>query len=160
MADSSSRMLRDQLKALIDGGGAHLSFDDAIDGLPARLRGSVPNKFPHSVWRLVEHLRIAQQDIIDYIDDSGEPLSWPDDYWPSDDAPPDGKAWEKSVAGFHDGIRQFVDLVENDSVDLLAPLEHDRKKCAARQIMLAADHNAYHIAQIVMVRRMLDDWDT
>ena len=151
-------MLREQLAQLIRGGGAHLTFDEAVADIPANVRSQRLAVFPHSVWHLVEHLRIAQRDIIDYIDNSGSSLNWPDDYWPAEDGPKSQRAWEASIRGFREGIDQLAAMAEDQGVDLLQPLEHDREKCVARQIMLAADHNAYHVAQIVMIRRMLGDW--
>ena len=158
MSTSPDQHLRKHLVELLDGGAAHLSFDEAVADLPAALRGKRPDAFPHTVWHLVEHLRIAQADILDYIDQSGPELAWPDDYWPDIDAPPTSAAWTQSLKAYRASTHRAVMLAEDPVIDLLKPLPHDEAKTPLRQLLLASDHAAYHIAQVVMVRRMLNAW--
>lgn len=153
------RALRDHLLELLRCGSAHLDFDKAIADLPAELRGVRPEGTPHSVWELVEHLRIAQWDILDF---SRNPeythLDWPKDYWPPTPAPPDDAAWEESVAAFHRDLQAMQDLVADPNTDLYAKIPWGDGQTILREAMLVADHNAYHLGQIVGVRQMLGDW--
>lgn len=153
------RALRDHLLELLRCGSAHLDFDKAIADLPAELRGVRPEGTPHSVWELVEHLRIAQWDILDF---SRNPeythLDWPKDYWPPTPAPPDDAAWEESVAAFHRDLKAMQDLVADPNTDLYAKIPWGDGQTILREAMLVADHNAYHLGQIVGVRQMLGDW--
>lgn len=153
------RALRDHLLELLRCGSAHLDFDKAIADLPAELRGVRPEGTPHSVWELVEHLRIAQWDILDF---SRNPdyvhIDWPKDYWPPTPAPPDDAAWEESVAAFRKDLKAMQDLVADPKTDLYAKIPWGDGQTILREAMLVADHNAYHLGQIVMVRQMLGDW--
>lgn len=153
------RALRDHLLELLRCGSAHLDFDKAIADLPADLRGVRPEGTPHSVWELVEHLRIAQWDILDF---SRNPdyvhLDWPKDYWPPTPAPPDGAAWEESLAAFRRDLKAMQDLVADPNTDLYAKIPWGDGQTILREAMLVADHNAYHLGQIVTVRQTLGDW--
>jgi uncharacterized damage-inducible protein DinB len=153
------KALRDHLLYLLRGGGAHLHFDAAIDGLPAKLRGARPAGIPHSPWRLLEHLRIAQWDILEF---SRNPQhvspKFPDGYWPAGDAPPDADAWERSVQAFRADLQAMCDLVADEGTDLFAPIPHGEGQTILREALLVADHNAYHLGQLVVVRRALGAW--
>ena len=152
-------MLRAHLLELLDGGAAHLSFEAAIAGLPPELRGVRPEGVPHSPWRLLEHLRICQRDILDFSRSADYPkLDWPADYWPEGDAPPDALAWDRSVAAFRNDARAMRDLVADPATDLLARLPWGSGQSIAREAMLLADHNAYHLGQLVDLRRALGCW--
>ena len=153
------RALRDHLLELLRGGSAHLDFDKAIADLPASLRGVRPEGTPHSVWELVEHLRIAQWDILDFSRNPGYVhLDWPKDYWPPTPAPPDDAAWEESVAAFRRDLQAMQDLVADPKTDLYAKFPWGDGQTILREALLVADHNAYHLGQIVVVRQMLGDW--
>ena len=153
------RLLREDLLELLRGGGAHLDFDAAIAGLPAKLRGAKPAGQPHTPWRILEHMRIAQWDILEFIrDPEHESPSWPEGYWPKGDAPEDAKAWEKSVKRFRADLAALQKLVADESNDLLTAIPHGQGQTIAREAMLAADHNAYHLGQLVMLRRILGAW--
>jgi hypothetical protein len=154
------KILRDHLLELLRCGSAHLDFDKAIADLPANLRGVRPEGTPHSVWELVEHLRFTQWDILDFSrnPDYATP-SWPEDYWPKTPAPPDNAAWEESVAAFHQDLKAMQDLVADPKTDLYAKIPWGDGQTILREAMLVADHNAYHLGQIVLVRQMLGDWD-
>jgi len=151
--------LRDHLLYLLRGGGAHLDFDTAIADLPANLRGGKPSGLPHTPWRLLEHLRICQWDILEF---SRNPKhvspSFPSGYWPAGDAPPDDAAWDLSAAAFRADLIAMQDLVADPATDLFAPIPHGDGQTILREALLVADHNSYHLGQLVTVRRLLGAW--
>jgi hypothetical protein len=158
MADSQ-KSLREHLLYVLKGGGAHATFDNAVKNFPASLQGTKVQGFPHTAWMLLEHLRLAQKDILEF---SRNPkyvaLKWPDDYWPKREAPaPD--AWRKSVAAFHKDLTAMQNLVKSPKTDLFAQLAWGDGQTVLREAILVADHNAYHVGQIVMLRRTLGDWE-
>jgi DinB superfamily len=151
--------LRDHVLELLRGGHAHLDFEKATAGLPAQLRGSKPRGLPFTPWRLVEHMRIAQWDILQFsIDPHHVSPDFPDGYWPPDDAPPDSLSWDQSIASFLADLKTLSDLISDPKTDLLAPLPHGKGQTILREALLAADHNAYHLGQLVVVRRLLGAW--
>ena len=160
MPDQRDRHLRQNLTYLIAGGGAHVKFDDVIKGLPPSLRGEKPANFPHSAWMLLEHLRIAQWDILEF---SRNPKhvspKWPEGYWPKNPVPPNAAAWNKSVRQFRADQKAMLVLVANPKADLFAKIPWGDGQTILREALLVADHNAYHVAQLVDVRRLLGDWD-
>lgn len=159
MTGDQTAKLREHLSYLLKGGGAHLSFDKAIAGLPAELRGAKPPGVPHTPWRLLEHLRIAQWDILEFTRNPRHVSPpWPDGYWPDGDAPADERSWDRSVAAFRADLRAMQDLVADPTTDLFTPLPHGEGQTALREALLVADHNAYHLGQLVMVRRLLGAW--
>lgn len=152
-------IIRKQLGSMVRGEGAHVPVDTAIEGLGADLRGQVPPGLAHSVWQLLEHIRIAQEDLLQYALDPGwRSPSWPEGYWPSDPEPPSAAAWDASVASFRQDRDAALELVQDASRDLTAPLPHAPQHNLLRQLLLLADHNAYHGAQIVDARRALGAW--
>ncbi|HVN17538.1 MAG TPA: DinB family protein [Dongiaceae bacterium] len=152
--------LRQHVIELLKGGHAHATFDDAIKGLPPALRGTKPANFPHSPWMLLEHLRIAQSDILEFSRNKGhESPKWPDGYWPKTEAPPSPSAWEKSVDQFKTDLKAMQDLVKDPKTDLFAKIPWGDGQTILREALLVADHNAYHIAQLVDVRRLLGAWE-
>lgn len=152
--------LRDHLTRLLEWRDAHTDFESAVAGLPLALRGRKPEGLPYSPWRLVEHLRITQQDILDFCRNPGyTELDWPDDYWPESDAPPSEAAWEHSVAAFRQGLAQLRALAADTSIDLFARVPHGTGQTYLRELLLVADHNAYHLGQLVTVRRLLGTWE-
>jgi hypothetical protein len=159
MASDPHKALREQLLYLLDGGGAHLHFDQAIAGIPSHLRGKTAPSVPHSPWRLLEHMRIAQWDIVEF---SRNPKhvspAWPAGYWPEGDAPPDEKAWDRSVERFRADLEAMKALVADPATDLFAPIPHGDRQTILREALLVADHNAYHLGQLVVVRRLLGCW--
>ncbi|MBX6312206.1 MAG: DinB family protein [Isosphaeraceae bacterium] len=151
--------LRKHLIELLDGGQAHLTFDQAIADLPADLRGAKPTGLPHTPWRLLEHMRIAQWDILRFsIDPNHVSPEFPRGYWPEGDAPPDEGAWDRSVAAFRADLQALKDLVTHPQTDLFAPIPHGQGQTILREALLAADHNSYHLGQLVTVRRLLGAW--
>lgn len=156
---SDDKALRQHLLDLLRGGGAHLNFDAAIAGLPAKLRGARPAGLPFTVWRLLEHMRIAQWDIVEFSrNPKYSPPEFPEDYWPKTDAPPSDLAWEKSVKAFRKDLKGMQELVVNPKTDLFARIPHGTGQTILREALLVADHNAYHLGQIVMLRRLLGAW--
>jgi hypothetical protein len=151
-------MLRRHLLDLLGGGRAHLDFDAAVAGLPARLRGATHPKLPHSPWQLVEHLRIAQWDILEFSRNPAHVSPpWPAGYWPKHRAPGRGE-WQRGVAGFRRDLARMRRLVASPKTELLAPLPWASGASVAWQALLLADHNAYHVGQLILLRRLLDAW--
>ncbi|HEX3315412.1 MAG TPA: DinB family protein [Gemmataceae bacterium] len=160
MTTNQTASLREHLLELLKGGSAHLTFDKAIADLPTNLRGAKPPGVPHTPWRLLEHLRIAQHDILEFSrNPKHKSPPWPDGYWPATDAPPDAAAWDRSVAAVRADLKAMQDLVADPASDLFTPLPHGEGQTLLREALLVADHNAYHVGQLVVVRRALGAWD-
>jgi len=137
--------------------GAHLNFDEALDGFPAELRGRKPHGAPHTPWQLLEHLRIAQWDILDFCRNRDyQEMKWPDEYWPKSEAPADEAAWDRSVAQYREDAKAMEDLVSDEAVDLFEALPHGSGQTLLREALLVADHNSYHLGQLVYVRKMME----
>jgi DinB superfamily len=151
--------LRKHLVSLISGSEAHADFKKAVKVLPMELRGKTPDGAEHSPWELLEHLRIAQWDILDFSRNPDyKSLKWPEEYWPNAAAPPDDKAWEQSVQAFLKDQKDLCDLVSDRTTDLFAKIPHGDGQTILREALLAADHSSYHIGQLVLVRRLLGAW--
>lgn len=151
--------LRDLLARLLDWEDAHVGFDAAVDGIPVGLRGIAPEGLPHSPWQLLEHLTRTQHDILDFcVNPRYEERTWPDDYWPSSSAPPSDAAWQESIRRFREDRRALQNFATDSSIDLSARIPHGSGQTYAREVVLAADHAAYHIGQLVLVRRALGAW--
>jgi hypothetical protein len=156
----STRALRDHLERLLDWEDAHVGFDKAAEGIPPGRRGARAAGFDHSPWELIEHIRIAQEDILEFCVDAAyqHTRRWPDDYWPTEPAPPSQAAWTESVASC---VRSREDLkrLARDVEDLTATVPTGKgNQTYLRAILLAADHAAYHVGQLVAVRRALGIW--
>jgi uncharacterized damage-inducible protein DinB len=156
MSDSA---LRQHLVELLRGGSAHATFDDTVANWPEELRGSRAANFQHTAWQLLEHMRIAQHDILDFSHNAKyEELSFPDDYWPKHDGPANAAAWNESIAGFQRGLSAMQDLVTNAGTDLYARIPWGSGQTVLREALLVADHNAYHLGQLIALRRALGAW--
>ncbi|MGH9142748.1 MAG: DinB family protein [Vicinamibacterales bacterium] len=156
---NNDKPLRAQLVKLLDFGDAHVGFDRAVKGIPPRLRGKVPAGGAHSLWQLLQHLRIAQADILEFCRTAKyKAKKWPDDYWPSAPAPRSGAVWTRAIADYRRDRRAFQRLAANRNIDLFAAIPHGTGQTYLREILLAADHAAYHIGQIVALRRRLGIW--
>lgn len=155
------RALRHHVLDLLRGGNAHINFEEALAGLPPDLRGAKPHGLPYSPWQLLEHMRIAQWDIVEF---SRNPKhvspAFPAGYWPETDAPPDDKAWQNSIRQFRDDLKAMQGLVEDSATDLFAPIPHGEGQTILREALLMADHNSYHLGQLVTVRRLLGAWES
>ena len=150
--------LRADLVELLKGGSAHLTWEQALRGLPPGLRAASPGRGLHTIWELVEHMRIAQEDILRYtLDPRWKSPAWPAGYWPSVGEPTDAQ-WRTCVAGFRRDLSAVVKLVRNRRFDLTARLPHGEGRTALREVLLVADHNAHHLGQIVQARRLLGAW--
>jgi hypothetical protein len=158
-AGGESAALREHLVDLLKGGGAHVHFENAVDGLPTELRGRRAPGLPHTAWQLLEHLRLAQWDILEFSRDPKHVSpDFPQGYWPRTEVPPDEAAWEKSVNQFRSDLRQMIALVKNPRTDLYARIPHGHGQTILREALLVADHNAYHLGQLVDLRRALGAW--
>ena len=155
---SADKALRRQLAKLLDWRDAHLSFDDVVRGWPPKLRGVKPRGAPHTAWQLVEHLRICQWDILDFCRNRNYREMPFENYWPRTASPPNTAAWEKSLRGFRAGNKAMQRLVANPKTDLFAPIPWGSGQTILREAVLVADHNAYHVGQLVLLRRLLGAW--
>ena len=140
--------LRKHLLYLLGGGGAHIDFDSVVAGWPATLRGKRPKGLPHTGWQLLEHMRLAQWDILEFSRNP-EHVSpeWPEGYWPASDAPPGASSWSQSVKAFQTDLKAMMNLVKNPRTDLYARIPHGDGQTILREALLVADHNAYHLGQ-------------
>src|SRR5580692_5583934 len=156
----ADRELREQVVYLLKGGGAHVHFMDALDDFPPAKYGTFANSLPHTGWELLEHLRLAQRDILEF---SRNPKHvsppWPAGYWPPTPEPPDDAAWDNSVQAFRSDLDEMRRLVEAPETDLSAPIPHGDGQTILREALLVADHNAYHLGQFVLVRKLLGAWE-
>ena len=151
--------LRTALVELLGEGGAHVNFERAIDGIPVSARGTRVPGMAHTLWEILEHLRIAQWDIVEFTRDSTHVSpGWPEGYWPESEAPPNRTAWSKSVDAFRAELETMRKLVSDPKRDLLAPLPHAPDKTPFREAILLADHNAYHLGEMMALRRLLGVW--
>jgi hypothetical protein len=157
--DPHGKQLREHLLDLLNGGGAHATFDATVKDMPEKLRGVKPSGLPHTAWMLLEHLRLAQWDILDFSrNPKYKAPKWPDDYWPQTEAPPSAFAWTKSVQQFRKDLKAMQGLVANPRTDLFARIPWGDGQTILREALLLADHNAYHLGQFVDLRRLLGIW--
>jgi hypothetical protein len=151
--------LREQLVYLLKGGGAHVHFMDALDDFPPGKYGTFANALPHTGWQLLEHARLAQRDILEF---SRNPKHvsppFPGGYWPKTPTPANDKAWEESVAAFQRDLQEMVRLVQDPRTDLFAKIPHGDGQTVLREALVLADHNSYHLGQLVDLRRALGAW--
>lgn len=159
MTTAESKALREHLVELLASSHAHATFDAYVRDLQAELRGRKVPGAPHTAWQLLEHLRLAQWDILEF---SRRPKhvspAWPDGYWPATPAPPDDGAWDKSVRRFRADLKAMQKLVADPARDLFTPFPHGTGQTLLREALLVADHNAYHIGQLVTLRQLLGAW--
>ena len=159
MSQDPQATLRQHLLELLSGGQAHAKFEDAVHGLMPKLRGTKPTGFPHSAWMILEHLRLAQWDILEFSRNRQHASpKWPEGYWPETEAPPNAEAWSQSVAQFQSDLGAIEELVKNPETDLFAKIPWGDGQTILREALLLADHNSYHVAQLVDVRRLLGAW--
>ena len=156
-----SAALRAQLRRILSWQDAHVGFEKSVEGLSPKLRGVRVVGFPHSAWELLEHMRITQHDILDFCRNPGyTEMTWPDDYWPKSAEPPSERAWDDSIAAFRDDRAALEALAADESIDLFATIPHGDGQTYLRELLLVADHNAYHLGQLVAVRQQLGAWGT
>jgi uncharacterized damage-inducible protein DinB len=150
--------VRDHVARLLSWDDAHVAFDAAIAGVPPDVRGRQPSGL-HSPWQLLEHLRIAQHDILDFCRNANyKEMRWPDDYWPPSPAPPSTAAWDASIEQFRKDRKALQRIAADPKIDLDARIPHGTGQTYLRELLLIADHGAYHVGQLVLVRRLLGAW--
>ena len=155
------KILRTHLVSLLDGKEAHVDFSKAVAGISPKNRGVRPKGSPHSAWEIIEHIRIANWDILEFsLNAKHKSPDWPSGYWPKKPAPPSAAAWTKSLKENERYLREMKALVENPATDLFAKIPHGSGQTILRQAMLVADHNSYHLGELVLVRRLLGDWQS
>jgi uncharacterized damage-inducible protein DinB len=158
MEKNQENSLRDHLQKLLDWQDAHVSFESAVEGIAPALRGTVPKGLPYSLWQLVEHLRRTQRDILEFCRNPAYEEPAMEEYWPPSAAPPSAAAWDESLAGFRADLADLKRLSANTAVDLFERIPHGTGQTYLRELLLVADHNAYHVGQLVVVRRNLGIW--
>jgi hypothetical protein len=150
---------RKELDRLLQGKGAHADFDTAVAGFPAKLRGTKPEGSVHSAWDLLEHLRIAQSDMLEFSRDPNHVSpEWPAEYWPKNSEPPNAAAWEESVKSFRRDLGAMRGLIADKESDLFTPFTHGDGQTLLREALQLADHNAYHVGELILLRRLLGAW--
>ena len=160
MKKSPDQALRQHLVYLLSDGGAHAKFEDVIKNFPANLRGKKAENFPHTAWMLLEHMRIAQWDILEFSRNRKHVSpQWPEGHWPKTEAPPRAAAWTESIQSFRKDLKAMEDLVSNPKTDLYAQIPWGDGQTVLREAMLVADHNAYHLGQLVTLSRLLGSWE-
>lgn len=152
------QQLKKHLLNLLDAEGAHISFDDATKDFPAKLRGKKVDGAPHTAWQLLEHLRIAQLDILEFSRDAKHVSpKWPEGYWPESETPPSDKAWQKSVQQFRGDLEEMKNLLKKaKEEDLYKRIPHGDGQTLLREILILADHNSYHLGQLMYLRKALE----
>jgi DinB family protein len=156
---TNDKALREHLVKVLKGGDAHVAFDAAVKNVPANLRGKRPKGAEHSLWEVLEHLRIAQWDILEFSrnPDHKSP-EFPGGYWPQTQTPANERAWDQSVQAFGKDLEALCRLVSDESTDLFAKIPHGDGQTILREALVAADHNAYHVGELVLLRRLLGAW--
>ncbi|MEJ7677351.1 MAG: DinB family protein [Segetibacter sp.] len=158
---TDTKSITKQLTDLITKGNAHVTFEQAVENISFKNIGVKPNNLPYSIWMLAEHIRIAQADILDFsINSDYKELKWPEEYWPTDEMPKDEIEWQKCLDQILLGRNQFIDLLSQPGVDLFKPFPHGNGQNLLREALLIADHNSYHTGEIVLIRRLLNDWNS
>lgn len=160
MKMNANTILKKHLLDLISGEGAHLEFEKAIEGFDSKNYGKSIKKIPYSPWQLLEHIRLAQKDILEYIANPDyETPKWPEDYWPKQKAPPTKKSWQESVKQFRQDSIVIKKMLKDSKTDLFAAIPFVKKGPRyLREILLIVDHNSYHMGQMVLMRRLLGNW--
>jgi hypothetical protein len=153
---NTDKALREHLLYVLGGGGAHADFESVVKDFPVELINVRAENIPYTAWQLLEHMRIAQWDILEFSRDPQHVSPpWPKGYWPADDEQADSEAWKKTVAAFRADLKAMQALVEDPSTDLFAPIAHGDGQTILREALLVADHNAYHLGALVAIKRML-----
>jgi hypothetical protein len=155
--EDQHRIIIGELTKLLLGGSAHISLQDAVKGLSPELRGIKPDHMPYSIWQLIEHIRIAQWDMLQFSKDADHKSPrWPDEYWPHETAPEDESAWNGSLSQIDSDLDEFIELLEHSNI--YQKLQHGDRQTILLEALQIADHNAYHLGEIVAIRRFLGDW--
>ena len=159
MTERNDQSLREHLLSLLNGGQAYAKCDDILADFPSELRGKRVKGMPHTAWMLLEHMRLAQWDILDFsINPKYKTLKFPDDYWPKTEGPPTAAAWNNSIKEFKKDLKAMQGLIANSKTDLYQKIPWGDGQTILREALLIADHNAYHLGQLVALRRLLGTW--
>ena len=159
MNRSSDETIKKQLTQFLTEAHAHVTFDDAVRNLTLENIGKKPSGIPYNIWKLAEHIRITQWDILEFSRDSNHKSpKWPEEYWPKEDAPADETAWKKTFEQIRKDRDEFIALLNDPANDLYVPFPHGSGQNLLREAMLIADHTSYHTGEIVIIRRILNDW--
>ena len=159
MSEQNRGIIVVELISLIDKGNAHASFEDAVKGVPMELITKIPEGLPYSIWQLAEHIRIVQWDIVEFcLSADHQSPEWPDEYWPENPETVTREAWDKCLEQISLDRSRFFDLLKDQEVDLYAPFNYGDGQSVFREALLIADHNAYHVGEIIVIRRLLGDW--
>jgi len=157
--ETGNESLIAELKKLLKGGSAHIGLNDALANLPENLLGERPYQLPYSIWQLVEHIRIAQRDMLEFCKNPNhQSPKWPDDYWPKEPAPKNNEVFEASINKINTDLEEFIELLYKS--DLYTPLPHGNGQTILREALQIADHTAYHVAEIIVIRRLLNAWES
>ncbi len=156
---NQDQVFREQLLALLRGGNAHMSFDDVVADFPMAHINTKPPNVSYSPWHLLEHLRIAQWDILEFVRNSNHVSpEWPIGYWPDPEAQANETQWQQTIAEFKADMQTIEDLVEDPGTDFFAPIPHAPDYTIFREVLLVADHNAYHIGEFAILRQVMETW--
>ena len=156
---NNNQVMREQLLALLRGGNAHLTFEQAVADFPIAGINRRPPNVPYTPWHLLEHIRIAQWDILEFVRNPNHVSpDWPKEYWPNPDEQADETRWQQTLAAFRADLRAIQDIVANPQTDLFAPIPHAKNYTIFREALLVADHNAYHIGEFAILRQVMDTW--
>jgi hypothetical protein len=155
----ADKTVRDELLHLLRGGNAHMSFDEAVADFPMDRINERPPNVPYSPWHLLEHMRLAQWDILDFVrNPKYQEMKWPDDYWPAPDATADDAAWNATLAAFHADLAAVEQIASDPQTDLAARIPHGTGQTILREILLVADHNAHHLGEFAILRQVMGTW--
>jgi uncharacterized damage-inducible protein DinB len=155
----NDKSLRNSLVELLRGGQAHATLQSALESIDPQKRNIRPQGFQHSIWQVLEHMRLAQEDILRFtIDPNWLSPEFPKGYWPTDPEQMNESDWQKSVTGFFADLEETIKLTNDQSIELTAEIPHGEGRTYLREILLIADHNSYHLGQIVQIRKALEDW--
>ncbi|MDB5016873.1 MAG: transporter [Mucilaginibacter sp.] len=155
--ENQHKLLIEELTKLLLGGSAHVSLQDALKDMDPKLRGVKPNNMPYSIWQLVDHIRIAQWDMLQFCKDADHKSpKWPDEYWPKESAPGNDDQWVGALKQINSDLDEFIELMEHS--DIYQSLQHGDGQTILREALQIADHNAYHIGEVIAIRRILNDW--
>lgn len=151
--------VRDHLARALAWKEARATYAKAVDGLPASLRGRVPPGLPYSAWQIIEHIRLAQADILEFcVNPAYEEREWPAAYWPAAPEPPSAAAWDDSVTSYHRDLAALQTLAADPAVDLTSKIPHGNGQTYMRELLLVVDHTAYHVGELIVLRRLLGAW--
>jgi hypothetical protein len=158
----SATSVKSELLKMLDGSQAHATFEDAVKAFPENLRGIAPEGLPYSAWQILEHIRIAQRDILEFSDNHDgkyKPMKWPDAYWPKDASPPSSEAWDAAIKSVLEDRKSFEALIEAATDEqLVAPFEWGEGQTLFREALLIIDHAGYHVGELIVLRRLLGAW--